>query len=233
MSGCSSSRSTATLSPCTTLKTPSGSPASLPEVGDPQRRRRVLLAGLEDDGVAGGDRDREEPHRDHRREVERADHRHRPEGLADRVHVDAGGGVLGEAALDQVRHAAGELHDLLAAADLAQGVGEHLAVLGGDDLGQLALAGVRAARGTRTAPSTAWPATCPARRGTPRSRPRPRRRPRRRTASATWPVTWPVAGSVTGAVRPEVLCAAGAVDPVRDGAGHDSPRVSVEQLSAR
>ena len=39
-----------------------------------------------------------------------------------------------------MRDAAGELDDLLAAGDLAEGVGDDLAVFGGDDLGQLALA---------------------------------------------------------------------------------------------
>ncbi len=62
------------------------------------------------------------------------------ERLADRVDVDAGRDALGEAALEQVRDAAGELDDLEAAGDLAERVGEHLAVLGGDDRGQLALA---------------------------------------------------------------------------------------------
>ena len=65
-----------------------------------------------------------------------------PEGLADGVDVDLGRGVLGEPALEQMRDAAGELDDLLAAADLAEGVGDDLAVLAGDDLGQLTLAGV-------------------------------------------------------------------------------------------
>jgi hypothetical protein len=59
------------------------------------------------------------------------------------VHVDLGRGVLGERPLDQVRDAAGELHHLLAAGDLAEGVGEDLAVLGGDDRRQLGLAGVQ------------------------------------------------------------------------------------------
>ena len=63
------------------------------------------------------------------------------ERLADRVDVDAGGRLLGEAALEQVRDAAGELDDLQAAGDLAERVGEHLAVLGGDDRGQLAPCG--------------------------------------------------------------------------------------------
>ena len=66
-----------------------------------------------------------------------------PSGCRDGVHVDLGRGVLGEAALDQVRDAAGELDDLLAAADLAERVGEHLAVLGGDDRCQLFLARVQ------------------------------------------------------------------------------------------
>ena len=43
-------------------------------------------------------------------------------------------------ALDQVREAGGEFHDFLAAGDFAERVGDHLAVLGGDDLRQFALA---------------------------------------------------------------------------------------------
>ena len=39
-----------------------------------------------------------------------------------------------------MRYPAGELDDLLAAADLAQRIGDDLAVLTGDDLGQFALA---------------------------------------------------------------------------------------------
>ncbi len=62
------------------------------------------------------------------------------ERLADRVDVDAGRDALGEAALEQVRDAAGELDDLEAAGDLAERVGEDLAVLGGDDRGEVVLA---------------------------------------------------------------------------------------------
>ena len=54
----------------------------------------------------------------------------RTERLADRVDVDAGRRVLGEAALEQLRDAAGELDHLLAAGHLAERVGVHLAVLG-------------------------------------------------------------------------------------------------------
>ena len=41
-----------------------------------------------------------------------------------------------------MRDAAGEFDDFLAAGDFAEGVGDDLAVLGGDDFGELALAGV-------------------------------------------------------------------------------------------
>ena len=112
-------------------------------LGDQVGGRGVLLARLDDDGVAGGDRDREEPHRHHRREVERRDDPDHPEGLADRVDVDLGRDALGEAALLQVRDAAGELHDLQAAADLAERISQHLAVLRGDDRRELLLAGVQ------------------------------------------------------------------------------------------
>ena len=55
-----------------------------------------------------------------------------PERLADREHVDAGGRLLGEPALQQVRDPGRELDVLLAAGDLAHRVGQDLAVLLGD-----------------------------------------------------------------------------------------------------
>ena len=51
MSGCSSSASTATLSPWTTLKTPSGTPGLLEELRGVERRGRILLGRLEDERV--------------------------------------------------------------------------------------------------------------------------------------------------------------------------------------
>ena len=119
-----------------------GETGLLPERGEPVGRARVLLAGLEHHGVAGRDGDGEEPHRDHRGEVERADDADHAERDPLGVHVDAGGRLLAVAALEQVGDAAGELDDLEAAGDLADGVGVHLAVLGGDDRGELVLAAV-------------------------------------------------------------------------------------------
>src|SRR5207247_1382353 len=52
-----------------------------------------------------------------------------PEGLADRVDVDARGGLLGEARLQQVGGAAGELDVLEPPGHLAHRDGQHLAVL--------------------------------------------------------------------------------------------------------
>lgn len=66
---------------------------------------------------------------DHGREVEGRDARDDAEGLTDRVDVDTGACALGELALEQVRDADGELDDLDAALDVAQRVGDGLAVL--------------------------------------------------------------------------------------------------------
>jgi hypothetical protein len=58
------------------------------------------------------------------------------------VDVHLGRSVFGVAVLELVRDAAGELDDVLSRGDLAEAVAEDLAVLGGDDLGRLALARV-------------------------------------------------------------------------------------------
>ena len=60
-----------------------------------------------------------------------------PERLAHRVGVDLGRDVLGEVALEEMGDAAGELDDLETALHLAAGVGEDLAVLGREQLGDV------------------------------------------------------------------------------------------------
>ena len=74
-----------------------------------------------------------------------------PERLADRVAVDVGRDVLGELALQELRQAAGELDHLEPAVHLAERVGRDLAVLAGQDRGELLLVLLDAAAGTRTA----------------------------------------------------------------------------------
>ena len=99
-----------------------------------------------------------------------------------------------------MRDAAGELHDFLPAGHFAEGVIQDLAVLGRDDGGELALAGIeqlaegekdlcaagkevsrQAGNAALAAATAAWLSSW--------------------LASETWPVTLPVAGFVTGAVR--------------------------------
>jgi hypothetical protein len=119
-----------------------GQAGLLPQRGHRERRGRVLLARLEDDRVAAGDGDGDEPHRHHGGEVEGRDDRDDPERLPDRVDVDARRRVLAEPTLEQVGDAAGELGHLETAGHLAEGVVEHLAVLGRDQRRDVLLAGV-------------------------------------------------------------------------------------------
>ena len=58
------------------------------ELGQPQRRQRRLLGGLENDGAAGGERGTELPGRHQQREVPRDDLADDPDGLAQRVGVE-------------------------------------------------------------------------------------------------------------------------------------------------
>ena len=57
MSGCSRIASTASLSPCTTWNTPGGQTGLEEQLGQPDRHRRVALAGLEDERIATRQRD--------------------------------------------------------------------------------------------------------------------------------------------------------------------------------
>src|SRR5215510_12859324 len=86
MSGLVRIASTASLSPCTTLSTPSGRPAffSRPAM------KLAALGDLEYEGVAAGERDREHPHRHHGGEVEGRNAGDDTERLADRIGIDVG-----------------------------------------------------------------------------------------------------------------------------------------------
>jgi hypothetical protein len=127
-SGCARSASTASLSPLTTLKTPSGSPAAFSSSAM-RCRGGVALRRLQHEGVAAGERHREHPHRHHRREIEGRDPGADAERLAHRPAVDAAPDLLRILALQKLRDTAGELDDLEAARHLAARVGEDLPVL--------------------------------------------------------------------------------------------------------
>ena len=179
-----------------------GQAGVLPQLGQEQRRRRVLLARLQDERVAGRDRVRAHPQRHHRGEVERRDAGHDAERLADRVDVDIGRDLLGEPALQQVRHAGGELDVLQPAGDLAECVGDHLAVLGGDDPGQLVLSRCSSSRNSNSTAARFDSEACRHSRAasfadaTAAST-------SATLASPTEPVCSPVAGLNTGEVRPD------------------------------
>ena len=202
MPGCSRIASTASLSPCTTLNTPGGRPASAN-----RRARHSEADGSFSDGlrmnafpqamatgnihigtIAG--------------KLNGVMPATTPTRLADRVAVDVRRDVLGELALEQLREAAGEVHDLEAAVHLAQRVGRHLAVLAGEEVGDLALVALdefaeREHRCARAPPATTGPsrpaasaAASTAASTTPAS------------AMATCAATRPVAGSNTSPQRP-------------------------------
>ena len=133
MSGCSRIASTATLSPWTTLKTPSGRPASayssaMKFDADGSRSDGLstnvlpvaIAIGCIHIGTITGKLNGVIPAQT-------------PSGWRKRERVDAGGDLVGVLALEQLRDAARELGDLHAADDLALGVLDDLAVLGGDD----------------------------------------------------------------------------------------------------
>ena len=119
--------------------------------------------------------------------------------------------------LSRVRDAAGELDHLEAALDLAQRVGDHLAVLVGDQPGELVgLAVDQLAEGEQDLASACSASVCD-HSSKALSAARPRRRTSRWLGSTTSACCSPVAGLKTGAVRVDAPGVARAADPVLDG----------------
>ncbi len=114
-----------------------GEAGFLEHFGEEDGGAGVALGGLEDEGVAAGQRDGEHPHGDHRGEVEGGDAGDDAERLADGPGVDAGADLLCEFALQKLWDSGGELDVFEAAGGFAAGVGVDLAVLGGDEGGDL------------------------------------------------------------------------------------------------
>ena len=102
------------------------------QLGDEQGAGRIALGGLEHEGVAAGHGHGPHPQRHHGREVEGRDACGDPQGLELAPAVDAGAHVAAVLALEQLGRVAGVFHVLDAALQLAVGIGQHLAVLGGD-----------------------------------------------------------------------------------------------------
>ena len=97
----------------------------------------IALRWLEDEGIADAGGDRAHPERDHRREVERRDTRTNAQWLAHRIDVDARTRALRIFALQHMRQAAAEFDNLQPALDIALAVGNHLAMLGREQVRQL------------------------------------------------------------------------------------------------
>ena len=76
------------------------------QLGQPHRAQRRPLRRLEDEGVAGHDRDGQHPQRDHHREVERRNARAHPERIPVEVLVDVAAHAAQRATLQQRRRAA-------------------------------------------------------------------------------------------------------------------------------
>ena len=114
-----------------------GQSGFLEQPGEIDAGRGIALGGFEHEGIAAGDGDREHPHRDHGREVERRDARAYSQWLTHRVAVHTRAHLLAVLAFEQVRDAAGELDHLQAAGHLAARVRHDLAVLAGDQTRQL------------------------------------------------------------------------------------------------
>ena len=169
--------------------------------------------------VAAGDRVGQEPERDHRREVERRDGRDDAERLADHELVDAAGDVLEVVALHQDRDAAGDLDVLDAAPQLAAGLGEGLAVLGGDDAGDLVEVLFEELLEAEEVLDALGRRHRRASRGRPPRRPAPPLRRRRRRRPATRASTSPVAGLTTSRPAADERAAPLAADVVENFAG--------------
>ena len=133
------------------------------------------------------------------------------------MRVDAGRDLLGELALGEVPDAAGELDHLETARDLAARVVEHLAVLGGDDAGELV-----EVLGDQLAETEHHPRALDDRRLAPLRERRSAAATARSTSAGVARVTSacgsPMAGSKTGAVRSESPRRLQAGDPVPNGA---------------
>ena len=119
-----------------------GEAGFLEHLGEEDGGGGVALGGLEDEGVAAGEGEREHPERDHGGEVEGRDAGDDAERLAHGPGVDAGADLLGELAFEELGDAGGVLDVFEAAHDFAFGVGEDLAVLAVEEGGDLVHAGL-------------------------------------------------------------------------------------------
>src|SRR6185437_10840412 len=113
------------------------------ELRDDHRGGRVALARLEHESVSSRDRERKHPTGHHAGKVEGRDAGDDSERLAQRPVVHPARDLVGEVSLEELRNAAGEFHDVDRARHLALRIGKYLAVLRGDEGGDLVATAVQ------------------------------------------------------------------------------------------
>ena len=97
------------------------------------RGRRGQRRWLEDEAVAAGQRQREHPHRHHRREVKRRNPRHNTQRLHQRIAVHAGADIRGVFTFNQMWNTASKFNHFQTTCQLAQCVRPDFTVLANDD----------------------------------------------------------------------------------------------------
>lgn len=111
-----------------------GDASLLGELGKDHGCAGVLLGGLNNTGVSDDVGKGEHPEGDHGGEVEGGDTGNDTKGLADGVGVHVGGDLQG-VTHEQVRDGASRLDDLETTENIAAGIGQGLALLQGDRVG--------------------------------------------------------------------------------------------------
>ncbi len=156
--------------------------------------------GLRMKRVAARDGVRQEPQRDHRREVERRDRGADADGLAHELDVHSGRDSFEVLALQEVRDAASGLGRLDSAEHLAARVVKRLAHVLGDEAGDLLVVGPERFAHAPSRRGRASAVASLAKPGMPRAR-RAQRRPRRpRPRAGPSAATSPVAGFTSSSV---------------------------------
>ena len=120
-----------------------GEPGLEEQLRQPHRSQGRALGGLEDEGVACHHGQGEHPQRDHHGEVEGWDPRADPDRKAIEVLVDVARDGAERASLEERGSAAGEVHHLDSAPDLASRLVQRLAVMAGHDGRQVLEAGLQ------------------------------------------------------------------------------------------
>ena len=124
------------------LRHPGRQPGLFQQLEQQHARTGNLLARLEDEAVAAGDRIRQKPQRNHHREVEGGDRGHHPHRLTEAMLVNSRRDLLVVPALQQRGNSAGHFDVFNPPANLGGRFGQRLAALVGNRPGQFVESGL-------------------------------------------------------------------------------------------